>query len=71
MKNPYLVRTAAVASLAAALLTAGYMGMQGDDMQIAPDSVALSSGSSAPLYHFPAGFEIKPGTEDSPVHEYY
>lgn len=70
MKNPYLVRTAAVVSLAAALLAAGYMGMEGDNMEIAPEAVALSSSSSAPPYHFPAGFEIKPGAEEGAVYEY-
>jgi hypothetical protein len=71
MKNPYLVRTAAVASLAAAVLTAGYLGMPSDDMQIAPESVAVSAMRTEPAMYFPAGFELKPGADDGHVHEYH
>lgn len=71
MKSPYLVRTAAVASLATALLAAGYMGMPGEEMPLAPQAVASSASSAEPAYYFPAGFEMKVDAEDGTVREYY
>jgi len=72
MRNPYLLRTAAVASLAAAVLATGWMGMQGgDEMQIAPQAVALSGSSVNPAVYFPAQFEIQPGADDGEYFEYH
>ena len=72
MKNVYVVRTAAIASLAAALLTAGWMSMQGDDqMQVMPESVSVSRAQVEPAVYFPAGFQIQPAAEDGAVHEYH
>lgn len=69
MKNPYLVRTAAVASIAAALLSAGWMGLQTDDeMVMMSDAVTLSRASAEPVAWYPAGFqgELMPGSEAEP-----
>jgi hypothetical protein len=71
MQNLYLVRTAAVVSLAAALLGVGWMSMQSDEIQIAPEAVAVSGNQAAPAVYFPAGFEIQPGADEGPVYEYY
>ena len=70
MRNPYLVRTAAVASLAAAVLTAGWMSMPSDEMRIAPESVAVSATRPEPAMYFPASYELKPGADEH-VYEYH
>jgi hypothetical protein len=71
MKNPYLVRTAAVASLAAAVLAAGWMGMPSDEMQIAPESVAVSGTQVEPAMHFHAGFVLQANLDEPEAYEYY
>jgi hypothetical protein len=69
MKNVYLVRTAAVASLAAALLGVAWLGTQSDDMVIAPEMVAVSA--TAPAFYFPAQFELRANADEPEVFEYY
>jgi hypothetical protein len=71
MQNLYLVRTAAVVSIAAGLLGVGWIGMQGDDMQIAPEAVAVSSSRAEPAMHFHAGFVIQANAEEPEVYDYY
>jgi hypothetical protein len=70
MQNLYLIRTATVVSLAAALVGAGWMAMESDEMQIAPEAVAVSGTLAEPAMYFPAGFEIQPGDEGA-VYEYH
>jgi hypothetical protein len=71
MQNPYLVRTAAVVSIAAGLLGVGWMSMPSDDMQIAPSAVAVSGEQAEPARYFPAGFEIQANADEPAVYEYY
>lgn len=71
MRNPYLLRTAAIVSLAAAALTLGWMGLPGDEAQIAPEAVAVSSGQYEPAFYFPAGFELRANPDEPEVVEYY
>jgi hypothetical protein len=71
MKNDYIVRTAAVVTLTAGLIGLGFMGMQGDDMQVATDEVGVSSASSEPTpFYFPAGFELRANPNEPEVFEY-
>jgi hypothetical protein len=68
MYNPYVVRTATLASLAAALVATGWMGMQGDDAQMAPEQLAVSS---PPALYFPASYELQPNPDEREIFEYY
>lgn len=70
MQSLYIVRTATVASLAATLLGVGWMGMQNDDLQIAPAAVAVSASRAEPAMYFPAGFEIQASADEREVYEY-
>ena len=71
MKNPYLVRTAAVVSLVAVVLGVGSMRKQSDDMQIAPEAVAVSGARAEPAMYFPAGFALQAAAHEPEVYEYY
>lgn len=72
MSNLYLVRTATVVSLAALLLGVGWMGMQGDEVSIAPEMVSISGAQAEnTAYYFPAGFEIQPNESEPEVYDYY
>jgi hypothetical protein len=71
MQNLYLVRTATVVSLAAVILAAGWIGMPNDEMQIAPEMVAVSRSHVEPAVYFPAGYELQPGADDGAFYDYY
>ena len=71
MLNPYVVRTAAVASLTAAVFAAGWMGLQSEEMQNVYEPVSVSGAWVEPALYFPAGFQLRPGADDGAVHEYY
>jgi hypothetical protein len=65
MQNPRLIRTATVASLAAAIVVAGWMGSQGDEMRADP-----VGAQSEPGYYFPDGFTLQPNPAEPDVYEY-
>ena len=71
MQSPYLVRTAAVVTLAAAALTAGWMGMAShtDEMQIEPQAVSVAPPYE-PSGYFPAAYELKPNPAEREVFDY-
>jgi hypothetical protein len=71
MQNVYLVRTAAVASIAALFLGVGWMEMQGDAMQVAPEMVAVSGALAEPAGYFPAGFQLQPNAHEPEAYEYF
>ena len=71
MQNVYLIRTTAVASIAAAMLGLGWMSMHSDAPQIAPETVSVSSAQAEPAYYFPAGFELKANPAEPEFVEYY
>ena len=71
MQNPYLVRTAAAVSVAAAALTAGWMGAGShtDEMQIEPQMVSVSPPYE-PSGYFPASYELKPNAAEPQYYDY-
>jgi CMP-2-keto-3-deoxyoctulosonic acid synthetase len=71
MQNLYIVRTATVASLTAAFVAFGWMSMQDDDLQIAPEQIVVSGMQAEPAMFFHSG--IVPHTNDAEpeVYEYY
>ena len=69
MKNLYLVRTATIATLAAGLLGVGWMGMQGDDAQIRPEMIAVSTPAEQAVY-FPSSYVLQPNPNEPEVYEY-
>jgi hypothetical protein len=71
MQNPYLIRTATVATLAAAIVGAGWMGMRGDDMSVEPDAAAVLAAPSEPGFYFPAEFTLQPNPAEPEIYEFY
>ena len=69
MRNPYLIRTAAIATLSAALVGAGWMGMQREDMEGAP--AALATPQVEPGFDFPSDYTVQPNPEESEIYEFY
>lgn len=69
MKNPYLIRTATIATLAAGLLGVGWIGMQGDEAQIAPQMIAVST-SAEPAVYFPSSYVLQPNPNEPELYEY-
>jgi hypothetical protein len=61
MQEPHVFRTAAIVSLAAAIIGAGWMGLQGDDMQVDPPQY-LSPARKASL-----ATTSRPGSRFSPT----
>jgi hypothetical protein len=72
MQNPYLVRTAAAVSVAAAALTAGWMGTGShtDEMQIEPRMVSVAPPYEPSSGYFPAGYELKPNAAEPEYLDY-
>jgi len=70
MQSLYIVRTAAVASLTAAFVAFGWMTMRGDDLEIAPERIVVSSAQTEPAMHFHAGFVLQANADEAPVYEY-
>jgi hypothetical protein len=68
MQNPYLVRTAAAVSVAAAAVTTGWMGMGAhtDETPIEPQFVSVYEPSG----YFPAAYELKPNPAEPEVFDY-
>jgi len=66
MKNVYLIRTAAVASLAAGIIGLSALGLQDEEVQLAPARPAPELST-----YFPAGYELQPGTDEGEVFEYH
>jgi hypothetical protein len=76
MQNLYIVRTATVVSLTAAFVTLGWMSLQGDDLQVAPEQIAVAAAQAEPGMHFQAahfhdGFVLQANDAEPEVHEYY
>jgi hypothetical protein len=70
MQNLYLIRTATVVTLAAALLGVGWMGMHADEAQIAPAMVPVAA-LAEPMVYFPAGYVLQPNEAEPEAYEYY
>jgi hypothetical protein len=64
----YLLRTATVASLAAALIVVGWMGTPSDEMTVAPDMGTVQTEITG---YFPAGYELQANADEPEVYEYY
>jgi hypothetical protein len=71
MQNPRLIRTATVASLAAAMIVAGWMGSQGDEMQVDPAGVGATGAQTEPGYYFPAEYMLQPNPAEVEPYEFY
>jgi hypothetical protein len=71
MQNPHLIRTATVASLAAAIMVAGWMGSQSDEMQVDPARIGVAGAQTEPGYYFPAEFTLQPNPAEVELFEYY
>jgi len=66
MKNVYLIRTAAVASLVTAVIGLSSLGFQGEDVDLTPVLVAAE-----PVTDLPAAYELRPRSDEGEVFEYY
>ncbi len=71
MQNPYLIRTAAVASLAAAVVSLGWMGTPGDEAELAPAMAMVAPTVPGPAVYFPAGVVLQPNEAEAEPYEYY
>lgn len=71
MQNLYIVRTATVASLVAAMIGLGWMGMHDDDMQVPPQMVAVAGASAELGVYFPAEYELRASPDEREIVEYY
>lgn len=69
MQNLYLVRTAAVVTIAAGLLGVGWIGMQGDEPRIAPEMVSIAAPAQTGFY-FPADYVLQPNANEPEAFEY-
>ena len=67
MKNANVLRTAAVATLAAFVIATGMITSHEGAMEVA---IAPADGSS-PASYFPAAYELKPGADEPEVFEYH
>jgi hypothetical protein len=70
MQNLYLIRTATVVTLTAALLGVGWISMPGDEAQIAPQMVSLSA-LAEPTAYFPAAYVLQPNEAEPEAYEYH
>ena len=70
MQSPYLLRTAAVVTLAAAALTAGWMGAHTDEIQIQVEPQLVSTSPYEPSGYFPASYELKPNAAEPESYDY-
>ena len=68
MKNANVLRTAAVATLAAFVIATGMITSHEGAMELA---VAPVADGGAPAFYFPAAYELKPGMDEPEVSEYY
>jgi hypothetical protein len=68
MKNTNVLRTAAVATLAAFVLATGVITSH-EDLIEAPIAPVAAGGS--PAFYFPADYELKPSADEPEVFEYY
>jgi len=70
MQNPYIIRTAAVASLAAAVVASNWMSAPDDGLQLAAE-VAVAPTLPGPAVYFPAGYVLQPNDAEVEPYEYY
>jgi hypothetical protein len=68
MKNAYLVRTAAVVSLAAGLIGLASMGTQENEMR---EVIPISTAAAEPAGYFPAGYDLQPNPLEPEIFEYH
>jgi len=68
MKNANVLRTAAVATLAAFVMATSMITSHEGAIE-AP--IAAVAAGSAPGFYFPAAYELKPGADEPEVFEYY
>lgn len=66
MKNVYVIRTAAVASLAAGIIGLSSLGFHGEEAPVAAALIAAE-----PVAYFPAAYELQPGAGEGEIFEYY
>lgn len=69
MQQPHVFRAAAIVSLAAAMIGASWMGLQGVEMQVDPAAVPVAGAQSEPRYYepgyyFPAGLTLQPNAAE-------
>ena len=69
MQNPYIIRTAAVASLAAAVVAFGWMSAPEDEMQMS--EIAVQPTLPGPAVYFPAQFVLQANEAEAEPYEYY
>ncbi len=68
MKNANVLRTTAVATLAAFVIATGLMNSQEASMEAAPAPIATGS---SPAFYFPAAYQLEPGAGEAEVFEYH
>lgn len=68
MQNPYIIRTAAIASLAAAVVAFGWMSAPEDELQISEIAVAPTLPGTAV---FPAQLVLQANEAEPEPYEYY
>jgi len=68
MQTPYIIRTAAVASLAAAVVAFGWMSAPGDEVQVS--EIAVAPTLPGPAVYFPAGFVLQANEAEPEPYEY-
>ena len=68
MKNANVLRTAAVATLAAFVMATGMIASHEGAMEVA---IAPVADGSAPGFYFPAAYELKPGADEPEIFEYH
>jgi hypothetical protein len=71
MQNPYLIRTATVASLVAVMLGLSWLRAPADETPVATEMVAVSSTPAEPAMHFHAGFTLQANADEPELYEYY
>jgi hypothetical protein len=69
MQNPYIIRTAAIASLAAAVVAFGWMSAPEDELQIS--EIAVAPTLPGPAVYFPAQFVLQANEAEPEPYEYY
>ena len=71
MQNPYLIRTAAVVTLAAAVVGTGWMGMQSDELQVVEPSTVPVAAQAQPGFHFPSEYTLQPNPQEPEIYEFH
>jgi hypothetical protein len=71
MQNPLLIRTAAIATVSAAMIGAGWIALHGDDVRVDPAAVAVAGPRVEPAYYFPEQYTLQPNPAEAEVYEFY